>query len=124
MNTLLMIALSCDEAVAALTQTLRDVGLQTIVSFDSRTVRVEETAVIPPCPHHADTPCDCHTIILLVYDGQEQPITLLTHGQDGQAWVTMVQKAGQHQPALEKRITRAVAVNMQLAVNKQPNRIH
>ena len=118
MNPLLMTPLSCDEVVAALTQSLRDVGLQTMVSFDSRTVRMEKTAVIPPCPHHADSACDCHTIILLVYDGQGQPITLLTHGQDGQAWVTMVQKAGQRQPALEKRITRAVAVN------KQPNRIH
>lgn len=124
MNTLLMVALSCDEAVVALTQTLRDVGLQTIISFDSRTVRMEKTAVVPPCPHHADSTCDCYTIILLVYDGQGQPITLLTHGQDGQAWVTMVHKTGQCQPALEKRIARAVAVNVQLTVNKQSHRIH
>lgn len=108
MKTLLMIALSCDETVAALTQTLHDVGLQTMISFDSRTVRMEKTVVVPPCPHHADRTCDCHTIILLVYDGQGQPITLLTHSQDGQAWVTLVRKTGQRQLDLEEKIIHAV----------------
>lgn len=118
-----MVDLSCNEAVVALTQTLHDVGLQTIVSFDSRTMRMEKTAVIPPCPHHPDIACDCHMIILLVYDGQSKPITLLAHGQNGKAWITIARQAGQPQAALEKRINRAIAANRQLTVNNPSKRM-
>jgi hypothetical protein len=70
----------CDEAVARAKCALEDNGLRVIMSFDSQLTRRSASSV--PCPHHGIT-CDCQLVVLLVYDKDNQPATLLAQGQDG-----------------------------------------
>ena len=79
---------SGNEAIAWLQQQLHALGLTSLVSFDSRTMRHGQSGL--PCPRHGDSRgrnscgrngrCDCQIIILLVYDADAQPATLVLHG--------------------------------------------
>ena len=111
MIPLLTLTLPCSETIAALTQTLHENGMKTAVSFNSNTVRVEKTAVSPPCPHHGHTGCDCQIVVLLIYGQDKQPATLVAHGQDGKTWVMLAASISQRQPALERRIRRAITAS-------------
>jgi hypothetical protein len=42
------------------------------------------------CPHHGSDKCDCQMIMLLVYDRDGQPATLVAHGQDGKTHLGMI----------------------------------
>ena len=105
-----LLKLSCigDEAVSRVKHVLNDTGLQVLVSFDSHHVR--EGAVPAACPHHGTANCDCQIVILLVYDEDGQPATLMAHGQDGETWVSLAVAPGQRPPArLERKIAQALS---------------
>ncbi len=96
-----------DKAVARVIQGLNESGLQVLVSFDSHHVR--ESISPAPCPHHGTAGCDCHVAILLVYDEDKKPATLLAHGQDGETWISLVSTLGQRSSVnLENKIARAL----------------
>ena len=78
------------------------------MSFDSQ--RTRETAPPAACPHHGTVDCDCQIVILLVYEADGRPATLLAHGQDGETWISMVVAPGQRPPArLESKIKQALS---------------
>ena len=96
-----------DEAVTRMLHILNESGLRVLVSFDSHHVRAN--AAPAACPHHGTTDCDCQVAILLVYDEEKRPATLLAHGQDGETWVSLVSTLGQRPSAqLESKIVRAL----------------
>jgi hypothetical protein len=100
-----------DEAVARVIQILNESSLRVLVSFDSHHVR-EKTSPAP-CPHHGTAGCDCQVTILLVYDEEQKPATLLAHGQDGETWISLVSALGQRPPVhLENKIARALTPSL------------
>jgi hypothetical protein len=107
MAPLLMLNYIGDEAVTKIIHSLNESGLRVLVSFDSHHVRESNSPA--PCPHHGKTGCDCQVAILLVYDEEKRPATLLVHGQDGETWISLVSTMGQ-QPTinLESKIARAL----------------
>jgi len=67
-----------------------------------------------PCPHHDTSQCDCQMIILLVYGGQAEPITLILHGSDGRTWLSLVNTLAQHADlSLQVSIKKALQINSQ-----------
>mgnify|MGYP001815318165 FL=1 len=97
----------CDEAIKRVKCALEDGGLRLMISFDSHLTRIAKTSVA--CPHHGMSACDCRIVILLVYDEESQPATLLAHGQDGATWISMVDTPGQRPlTGLEKGIKGAL----------------
>lgn len=97
-----------DEAVARITDVLQDRSLRVMTSFDSQLTRTTMTPAT--CPHHGMADCDCQIVILLVYDQDGQPATLLAHGQDGETWISMVVAPGQRPHArLENKIKQALS---------------
>ncbi len=98
----------CDEAVARAKCALEDSGLRVMMSFDSHLTRTSATSIA--CPHHGTAACDCQIVVLLVYDEEIQPATLLAHGQDGETWISLVVAPEQRPPAgLEQGIKRALS---------------
>lgn len=94
-----------DEAVATVTDVLNESGLRVITSFDSQLVRTPAS-----CPHHGTAVCDCQVVILLIYDKDGQPATLLAHGQDGETWISLAVAPEQRPSArLENRIKQALS---------------
>jgi len=66
---------------------LENEGLRVITSFDSQTTRMDQTSVF--CPHHGTAVCNCHIIIMLVYETDGYPATLIIYGQDDEYWISL-----------------------------------
>ena len=107
MTPLLKLDFVGEEAVTRVIHILNESGLRVLVSFDSHHVR--ESASPAACPHHGTSGCDCQVAILLVYDHEQSPATLLAHGQDGETWISLVAALGQ-QPSLhlQNKISKAL----------------
>ena len=105
-----LLKLNCTggEAVTRVTDALNDTGLRVMMSFDSQ--RTREAATPAACPHHGTADCDCQIVILLVYEADGRPATLLAHGQDDETWISLVVAPGQRPSArLENKIKQALS---------------
>ena len=89
----IVLGLSCEAVVSRAVKLLNSAGLQVIQSFDLRTARL----LIPDCacPHHGTAACDCEYIVLLIYRGNNPPLTLIVHGYDNYSWLLLADSPGQ-----------------------------
>ncbi len=62
-------------------------------TFDLHTARLGSQSY--PCPHHGTEECDCQMIVLMVYGGAAEPVTLILHGNDGQTWISVADSPSQ-----------------------------
>ena len=83
----LTIPLECEAAVAQIIRRLKAEGLQVIRSFDLKTARMAHTECT--CPHHGTEQCDCQMVVLLVYEGTGQPITMVAHDFEGKTHISI-----------------------------------
>ena len=79
---LLTLKLESEIAVSKVIQRLVEDGLEVVCSFDLQAARVAHNMCT--CPNHGTEQCDCQMIVLLVYDSQSSPLTLVAHGNNGQ----------------------------------------
>ncbi len=80
--------MDCDEAINWVEHRIEDAGLQATRSFDFQNARSAHTHC--DCPHHGTEQCDCQLIVLLVYDTDDDLVTLVVHGRDGRTQIKMV----------------------------------
>ena len=83
----LVLGRPCEEVASRAVKLLNTVGFRVVQSFDLRAAR----SLIPDCacPHHGTVACDCQYIVLLVYDRNYPPLTLVIHGHDGYSWLVL-----------------------------------
>ena len=88
---------NCEQVDIWVREKLTHAGLRVIPTFDLQIARLGHSDC--PCPNHGTEQCSCQLVILLVYDEREGPATLVIHGQDDKAWLSMVtpihQRSGQ-----------------------------
>lgn len=105
---LLTVSLESEAAVAKVIQRLSEDGLQVVRSFDLQIARSAHKHCV--CNYHGTEQCDCQMIVLLVYEQQGQPLTMVVHSRNGQTHIEMVetpqQRPGWH---LKDAILRALA---------------
>ena len=98
---------TCDQVLAWVNGQLTSAGLRVVQTFDLQVARLVHPEC--PCPHHGTDDCNCQMVVLLVYRKQDDPATLVIHGQDGRTWVSLAgpvgKRANQH---LETAIRRAL----------------
>ena len=82
-----MLERSCEEALEWIRERLLQAGLRLMQTFDLQAVRGALGA--PPCPHHGSEGCDCRIVVMLVYAEAGDPVTLILHGNDGHAWISI-----------------------------------
>lgn len=75
--------LNWDTALSQVTSALEKGGLQVLRSFDLRAARAVYTDY--SCPHHGTAGCDCQLVVLLVYEENQPPVTLVAQGYDQQS---------------------------------------
>ena len=73
--------------ISWINQQLNALGLAIETSFNLQSARTAHPDCT--CPHHGAAQCDCQIMILLVYEGQDAPVTLVVHSQDGWTYLTM-----------------------------------
>ncbi len=93
----------CDEAVAWAARKLEQTGFQTVRTFDLQSARL--THLDCPCPHHGTAQCNCQMVVLLVYQGDYPPATMVIHGNEESSWFYLINTPQQHiRQHLEKNI--------------------
>jgi hypothetical protein len=83
---------ACDQVLTWVKQQLASAGLRVVQTFDLQVARLAHPDC--PCPHHGTEDCNCQMVVLLVYGKQEDPATLIIHGQDGRSWVSLAGPMG------------------------------
>ncbi len=101
----------CDEAITWAARKLEQAGLQTMRTFDLQAARLAHLDC--PCPHHGTEQCNCQMVVLLVYQGDSPPVTMVIHGNDETSWFYLIntpqQPVGQN---LEHNIQAALNLEM------------
>lgn len=82
-----MIKCGGDEASNWVTGRLEAAALRVYRSFDLRSARNASSTCA--CPYHGTAACDCQMVVLLVYDKQGAPATVVLHGHQGQTWMML-----------------------------------
>lgn len=108
---LVTLAQSHEDAISAVTSRLETNGLKVVRSFDLQSAcAFSGDSANQFCPHHPQEVCDCQLVILLVYAGGGQPLTLIAHSNDGLTQMGLGSfPNGQPNPALETRIIDLLA---------------
>ena len=93
----------CADAVDWASRRLEQSGFQAVRTFDLQAARLAHLDC--SCPHHGTAQCNCQMVVLLVYQRDSAPVTMVVHGTDETSWVYLVnlpqQPVGQN---LEKNI--------------------
>lgn len=76
-----------EKVQAWVNEKLTSAGLRVVPTFDLQVARTAHPDC--SCPHHGTDECNCQMIVLLVYDRQDDPVTLVIHGQDGKTWLSL-----------------------------------
>ncbi|MBI5839812.1 MAG: hypothetical protein HZB19_06895 [Chloroflexi bacterium] len=98
---------NCEQVQTWISEQLTSAGFRVAQTFDLQGARLAHPDC--PCPHHGTDDCNCQMIVLLVYGKQGDPATLVVHGQDGKAWLSLTGPAGSHSNQhLEAAIRRAL----------------
>jgi hypothetical protein len=106
---LLTLNLDSKKAVKRMMDRLAADGMKVIRSFDLQTARAAH--VDCTCPHHGKDECDCQLVVMLVYDDQGTPITLVAHGKDNKTHFALVDPPESLQERLLKtKILQAMAL--------------
>ena len=83
-----------DQVLALVNQQLTNLGFRVVQTFDLQVARLAHADC--PCPHHGTDHCNCQMIVLLVYRKQDDPTTLVIHGQDGKTWLSLASPVLRH----------------------------
>ena len=84
---LLVLDQTCEQVLVWINGKLSDANFRIVKTFDLHVARLAHPDC--PCPHHGTDGCNCQMIVLLVYGKQGDPATLVIHGQDGKAWLSL-----------------------------------
>jgi hypothetical protein len=89
---------SCKQVDEWVRANLSRAGLHVVQTFDLQIARLAHPDC--SCPHHGTEQCSCQLVILLIYGKQEEPATMVIHGQDGKTWLSFSKpfETGVHEP--------------------------
>lgn len=96
---------------------LEDSGLQVVRSFDLRVARSVHANCA--CPHHGTEQCDCQMVVLLIYDQQKPPLTLVVHGHDGRVNFVLVDSSKKDTNRKTESLIRQALVPRNFSNNNQ-----
>ncbi len=68
-------------------QQLIAAGLRVVQTFDLQVARLAHHDCA--CPHHGTAECDCQLVVLLVYQQDDEPSTLVIHSRDHSTWISL-----------------------------------
>jgi hypothetical protein len=106
----------CDQAVEWVSERVSCAGLSVMRTFDLQVARDEQT--VCPCPHHSTDQCDCQMVVLLVYQLNQEPTTIIAHGYNGQTWLSVVDTPQQRaDPHLEATLRHLLVSPLQPPIN-------
>ena len=117
-SPLLTLAQNHEDALTGVTLSLQSNGLQVVRSFDLQSACATSPGEL--CPHHHEDVCDCQLVVLLIYGGVSQPVSLIAHSNDGVTQIGLGQFPNEKpNPLLESRITAVLDAVRPVAARKR-----
>jgi hypothetical protein len=89
----LVLEKTCDQALMWANHELHSAGFRVVRTFDPQVARLAYPDC--RCPHHGEAECTCQ-MVLLVYRKQEDPATLIIHGQKNKSWISLATPVDRH----------------------------
>lgn len=89
----------CDQAVNWAVSRLEQAGFRIVRTFDLQTARLAHME--SPCPQHGSAQCNCQMVVLLVYQPNYPPATMVVHGSDASSYFYLMDLP---QPPVGKRL--------------------
>ncbi len=77
-----------EETIYWTIQLLENAGLQVVRTFDLREARLSHPEC--PCPHHGTEACNCQMSVLLIYQKERSPASMLIHSFQDTTWLYLV----------------------------------
>jgi hypothetical protein len=97
----------CETSAQWLEDRLSCAGLRAVRTFDLHDARPASPECA--CPHHGTAACDCQMVVILVYAEARLPVTMVVHGNDGQSWISVIDRPDQRaDPSTIAAIQRAL----------------
>ncbi len=104
----------CDQAINWAATKLEQANFRAVRTFD---LQVARTAHLDcPCPHHGTAQCDCQMVVMLVYQENTPPATLVIHGNEEMSWFYLMT---QTQQPISVQQERAIQDLLSLEVDKK-----
>ena len=99
---------TCEQVLAWINGKLTDADFRVAQTFDLHVARLSHPNC--PCPHHGTNDCNCQMIVLLIYGNQGDPATLVVHGHDGRACLSLAVPVGGHNNQHLEAVIRRILV--------------
>ncbi len=80
--------LDSEAVITQISSRLARLGIHVVRSFDLQSACASYPDLV--CPYHGNATCDCQTVILLIYDKENIPISVVVHSQKGQTEINLV----------------------------------
>ena len=80
----------CEQSLVWVQRQLSGAGMQLQRTFDLHEARLAGSDC--QCPHHGTSACDCQMVVALVYVQGHPPVSLVVHGNDGQSWISLIDR--------------------------------
>jgi hypothetical protein len=77
-----------EESIHWTMRLLENAGLQVILTFDLQEARLSHPEC--SCPHHGTEACNCEMGVLLVYQEEQSPASILIHSFQDTTWLYLV----------------------------------
>jgi hypothetical protein len=104
----------CDQAINWAISKLERANFRAVRTFDLQVARMAHLDC--PCPHHGNAQCDCQMVVMLVYQENTPPATLMIHGNEEMSWFYLVT---QPQQSISVQQEKAIQDLLSLGVDKK-----
>ena len=91
LSPFLIVEQNCEQALRSVRETLTGAGFHAVQTFDLQIAR--QAHLECQCPNHGTASCNCQLVILLVYGKQEDPATLILHGEESTTGISLANPA-------------------------------
>jgi|GEM_PF-1750339 len=109
-NSLINLSLNCDDSVDLIVNIFLKDDLRVSRSFDLQSACSAFSDNI--CRSHGEESCDCQLVVLLVYDGDQIPVSVVLHGHNGMSQIGIADDLGPVAPSkLQKRIENLLSLS-------------
>jgi hypothetical protein len=78
----------CEQAINWAASKLEQANFRAVRTFDLQVARMAHLDCT--CPHHGTEQCNCQMVVLLVYQNNFPPTTLVIHGNEEMSWLYII----------------------------------
>ena len=121
LSPFLIVEENCEQVLRSVRETLTSTGFRAVQTFNLQIAR--QAHLECQCAKHGTTNCSCQMVVLLVYGKQDDPVTLILHGEEEATGISLADPANDHATQNFGGIIRRTLVSKMNHAPVPPNEI-